>query len=39
MIAAETQAGLTRLGVLFENTLPYSPYQKCGARSAAAMAR
>src|SRR5436309_1508976 len=27
MIAAETEAGLTRLGVLFENTLPYSPYQ------------
>lgn len=27
MIAAETQAGLTRLGVLLENTLPYSPYQ------------
>jgi hypothetical protein len=28
MIAAETEQGLTRLGVLFENTLPYSPYQK-----------
>ena len=27
MIAAETEQGLTRLGVLFENTLPYSPYQ------------
>jgi hypothetical protein len=27
MIAAETQQGLTRLGVLVENTLPYSPYQ------------
>jgi transposase InsO family protein len=27
MIATETEAGLTRLGVLFENTLPYSPYQ------------
>ncbi len=27
MIAAETEAGLTRLGVLFENTLPFSPYQ------------
>jgi putative transposase len=25
MIAAETEQGLTRLGVLFENTLPYSP--------------
>jgi putative transposase len=27
MIAAETEQGLTRLGVIFENTLPYSPYQ------------
>jgi putative transposase len=27
MIAAETEQGLTRLGVLFENTMPYSPYQ------------
>ena len=27
MIAAETEQGLTRLGVLFENTLPFSPYQ------------
>jgi hypothetical protein len=27
MIAAETEQGLTRLGVLFENTLPYSPHQ------------
>jgi putative transposase len=27
MIATETEQGLTRLGVLFENTLPYSPYQ------------
>jgi transposase InsO family protein len=27
MIAAETEQGLTRLSVLFENTLPYSPYQ------------
>jgi transposase InsO family protein len=27
MIAAETEQGLTRLGMLFENTLPYSPYQ------------
>lgn len=27
MIAAETEQGLTRLGVVFENTLPYSPYQ------------
>lgn len=27
MIAAETEQGLARLGVLFENTLPYSPYQ------------
>jgi len=27
MIAAETEQGLTRLGVLFENTLVYSPYQ------------
>ena len=27
MIANETEQGLTRLGVLFENTLPYSPYQ------------
>jgi putative transposase len=27
MIASETEQGLTRLGVLFENTLPYSPYQ------------
>ena len=27
MIAAETEQGLTRLGVLFENTLPFSPFQ------------
>src|SRR3989454_8746639 len=27
MIAAETEQGLTRLSVLYENTLPYSPYQ------------
>ena len=27
MIAAETEQGLTRLGVLSENTLPFSPYQ------------
>jgi putative transposase len=27
MIARETEEGLTRLSVLFENTLPYSPYQ------------
>jgi len=27
MIAAETEQGLSRLGVLFENTLPFSPYQ------------
>jgi putative transposase len=27
MIAGETEQGLTRLGILFENTLPYSPYQ------------
>jgi transposase InsO family protein len=27
MIAAETEQGLTRLGIVFENTLPYSPYQ------------
>ena len=27
MIAAETQQGLTRLSILAENTLPYSPYQ------------
>jgi transposase InsO family protein len=27
MIAAETEQGLTRLGVLFDNTLPFSPYQ------------
>jgi hypothetical protein len=27
MIASETEQGLTRLGVLFENTLVYSPYQ------------
>ena len=27
MIAAETEEGLTRLGVLYENTLPYSPFQ------------
>jgi len=27
MIATETEQGLTRLGVLFENTLVYSPYQ------------
>ena len=26
MIAAETEQGLTRLGVLFENTLPFSPF-------------
>ena len=27
MIAAETQEGLDRLGILWEDTLPYSPYQ------------
>lgn len=27
MVAAETQAGLTRLSILAENTLPFSPYQ------------
>src|SRR5688572_4845800 len=27
MIAKETQQGLTRLSILFEHTLPYSPYQ------------
>ncbi len=27
MIAAETQQGLTRLSILSENTLPFSPYQ------------
>jgi hypothetical protein len=27
MIAAETEQGLRRLGILQENTLPYSPYQ------------
>jgi putative transposase len=27
MIAAETEQGLARLGVLLDNTLPYSPYQ------------
>jgi putative transposase len=27
MIATETEEGLTRLSVLYENTLPYSPYQ------------
>jgi putative transposase len=27
MIARETEQGLTRLSVLYENTLPYSPYQ------------
>jgi transposase InsO family protein len=27
MIAAETEQGLGRLSVLFENTLPFSPYQ------------
>jgi putative transposase len=27
MIARETEQGLTRLSILFENTLPYSPYQ------------
>lgn len=27
MIANETEQGLTRLSILFENTLPYSPYQ------------
>ncbi len=27
MLAAETQQGLTRLSILSENTLPYSPYQ------------
>lgn len=27
MIAAETEQGLTRLSILLENTLPYSPYQ------------
>jgi len=28
MIAAETEQGLARLGILAENTLPFSPYQK-----------
>jgi transposase InsO family protein len=28
MIAAETEQGLSRLGILFENTLPFSPFQK-----------
>lgn len=27
MIAQETEAGLTRLGIVFANTLPFSPYQ------------
>jgi putative transposase len=27
MIASETEQGLTRLSVVFENTLPFSPYQ------------
>jgi len=27
MTAQETEAGLTRLSILYENTLPYSPYQ------------
>jgi transposase InsO family protein len=27
MIAQETEQGLTRLGIVFENTLPFSPYQ------------
>ena len=27
MIAKETESGLTRLSILLENTLPYSPYQ------------
>jgi transposase InsO family protein len=27
MVAKETEQGLTRLSILFENTLPYSPYQ------------
>ena len=27
MIAKETEQGLTRLGILHDNTLPYSPYQ------------
>jgi putative transposase len=27
MVAAETQQGLDRLGIVWENTLPYSPYQ------------
>ncbi len=27
MLAAETQEGLARLGIVHENTLPYSPYQ------------
>jgi transposase InsO family protein len=27
MVAAETQQGLTRLSIVGENTLPYSPYQ------------
>jgi transposase InsO family protein len=26
MLAEETQEGLTRLGVIHETTLPYSPY-------------
>ena len=27
MVAKETEQGLTRLSILFENTLPFSPYQ------------
>lgn len=27
MVAGETESGLARLGICFENTLPYSPYQ------------
>jgi hypothetical protein len=27
MVAAETQQGLSRLGIVWEDTLPYSPYQ------------
>ncbi len=27
MIAQETEQGLTRLGIVFENTLPFSPFQ------------
>lgn len=34
MIATETQAGLTRLGIVCENTLPYSPYQAPKAEDA-----